>query len=70
VKSLPSVPAPRTTEPGKFGRLFADGRRAPLAGTHLTLRAGLERYRSLVPVGDPLVARYAAARRSAASALA
>jgi hypothetical protein len=119
VKSLPSIPAPRTTEPGKFGRLFAEGRQALLTGTHqsqsapvdngpcwgisavlrpdsasaqaieqiaataaavvgdshwmagapssshLTLRS-LERYRTSVPPGDPLVARYAAALHTAA----
>jgi hypothetical protein len=34
--------------------------------SHLTLRRGLEPYRSLVPLGDPRVARYAAAMRAAA----
>lgn len=121
MKSVPSRPAPRTTQPGKFSRLFADGRQALLAGahqvqsapaehgprwgisavlrpdplaaraieqaavaaaavagdnhwmagavasSHLTLRAGLEHYRSLVPAGDPLVARYAAALHTAVS---
>jgi hypothetical protein len=33
--------------------------------SHLTLRRGLEPYRSLVPLGDPRVARYAAAMRTA-----
>jgi hypothetical protein len=32
--------------------------------SHLTLRAGLEPYRSAVPAGDPHVARYAAAMRA------
>jgi hypothetical protein len=120
---LPSRPVPGTTEPGKFGRLFAEARPALLAGTHqlqfapadngprwgisavlrpdpraaraieqiavtaagvvgdghwvagaaasshLTLRGGLERYRTSVPVGDPLVARYAAALRTAAGGI-
>jgi hypothetical protein len=35
--------------------------------SHLTLRAGLERYRTNVPADDPLVTRYAAALRSAVS---
>jgi hypothetical protein len=35
--------------------------------SHLTLRAGLERYRTSVPTGDPLVARYAAALHLAVS---
>jgi hypothetical protein len=34
--------------------------------SHLSLRAGLERYRTSVMPGDPLVARYAAALQSAA----
>jgi hypothetical protein len=120
---LPSRPVPGSTEPGKFGRLFAEARPALLAGTHqlqfapadngprwgisavlrpdpraaraieqiavtaagvvgdghwiagaaasshLTLRGGLERYRTSVPVGDPLVARYAAALRTAAGGI-
>lgn len=33
--------------------------------SHLTLRAGLEPFRSSVPAGDPLVARYATALRTA-----
>ena len=33
--------------------------------SHLTLRRGLEPYRSSVPLGDPRVARYAAAMRTA-----
>jgi hypothetical protein len=33
--------------------------------SHLTLRRGLEPYRSSVPVGDPLIARYSAALRTA-----
>ena len=36
------------------------------ASSHLTLRGGLERYRTSVPAGDPLVARYAAALQTAA----
>jgi hypothetical protein len=35
--------------------------------SHLTVRAGLEPYRSAVPAGDPHVARYTAAMRAAAS---
>lgn len=35
--------------------------------SHLTLRAGLEPYRSAVPAADPHVARYAAAMRAAVS---
>lgn len=31
---MPSRPVPGTTEPGKFGRLFAEARLALLAGTH------------------------------------
>jgi hypothetical protein len=46
------------------------GRKHWMAGaassSHLSLRAGLERYRTSVPVGDPLVARYAAALHAAA----
>jgi hypothetical protein len=37
-----------------------------MRSSHLTLRRGLEPYRSLVPPGDPHVARYAAAMRTAA----
>jgi hypothetical protein len=36
--------------------------------SHLSLRRGLERYRRPIPPGDPRVARYAAALRSAAKA--
>jgi hypothetical protein len=36
------------------------------ASSHLTLRGGLQRHRTDVPAGDPLVARYAAALRTAA----
>lgn len=35
--------------------------------SHLTLRRGLEPYRSSVPAADPLVARYSAALRTAAN---
>lgn len=35
--------------------------------SHLTLRAGLEPYRSTVPPADPLVTRYSAALRTAAA---
>jgi hypothetical protein len=37
--------------------------------SHLTLRKGLEPYRSAVPVGDPHVARYAAAMRRVAGGM-
>jgi hypothetical protein len=40
-----------------------------VSSSHLTLRAGLERYRASVPAGDARVARYAAALRTAAASV-